>query len=119
MASTLTISLSHQDGYDLEKGELKDVSPSKLFRSALMLHRSMGEFLDVYDIIDYRRLARDARDKFISLQKEIARRQEIIDSLRDVLAEKELRERRISTNNEQNNGLRGVSTEIKNRIDRD
>lgn len=93
---TLTIGLSAQDAQDLEHdNDLKLVSPTKLFRSALALERSKTEFLDVYDILDYRKALRDAQEKFIYLQKEISRRQEIIDSLRDVLANKEIAERRV------------------------
>lgn len=109
---TITVSLSMQDAYDLEKGELQNVSPTAIFRSALGLYRSMGEFMDIYDILDYRRALRSQQDKIMMFQKEIERRQEIIDSLRDVLAQKELNERRVRAPSGQVDGLRGEANAV-------
>ena len=93
MANTITISISDQDLASLK--EDSSLSPSKLFRSAMKLHRSMTEFLDIYDIIDYKLILSDREFKILQFQKEIERRQERIDSLADVLAQKELALRRI------------------------
>ena len=93
MANTITISVSSQDLAELNANP--GLSPSKLFRSAMKLHRAMPEFLEVYDISDFVPHIRLMQDRFQILGKEIQRRQERIDSLQDVLAQKELAERRL------------------------
>lgn len=93
MANTITISVSSQDLAELQANP--SISPSKLFRSAMKLHRAMPEFLEIYDIWDFVLVLRSAQDKFQTFGKEIQRRQERIDSLQDVLAQKELAERRL------------------------
>jgi len=103
MANTITLSISNQDKSDLERD--KSISPSKLFRSAMVLYRSREEFLDIYDILDYKLTLRELQDKISYLGKEIQRRNERIDSLQDVLAQKELGERRLREVVKNDNGL--------------
>lgn len=95
MANTITISVSSQDLAELKANPA--LSPSKLFRSAMKLHRQMPEFLEIYDIADFAPHIRIMQDRFQILGKEIQRRNERIDSLQDVLAQKELTERRLRT----------------------
>lgn len=111
MANTITISLSPQDLQFLEANP--QISPSKLFRSACRLQRSIDEFMDIYDIFDFALRLRENSDKFLNLGKEIQRRQERIDSLQDVLAQKELTERRLRKADEANNGIIGTIAEVE------
>lgn len=92
MANTITISISNQDKQDLQ--QFSSISPSRLFRSAMMLERHKEEFMNINDIFDYRLALLEIMEKVQSLHKEIQRRNERIDSLQDVLAQKELNERR-------------------------
>ena len=103
MANTITISVSPQDLAFLK--ENPSVSPSKLFRSAIKLEKSKNEFVDIYDIWDYCLSLRERGEKFIILSKEIQRGNERIESLQDVLAQKELAERRLRTPEQTNNGF--------------
>ena len=109
MANTITISVSSQDLSELQANP--SISPSKLFRSAMKLQRSIMEFEDIYDIWDFCLKLRESGDKFLILGKEIQRRQERIDSLQDVLAQKELTERRLRKIDEADNRL--ISTIAK------
>lgn len=93
MANTITISVSNQDKAFLE--ENPTLSPSKLFRSAVRLQRNREEFMDIYDIFDFCLKLREISEKISFLQKEIQRRNERIESLQDVLAQKEIGERRV------------------------
>ena len=111
MANTITISITSQDLAFLN--ENPSLSPSKLFRSAMKLERSKEEFMDIYDIWDYCLKIREQGEKFIMLQKEIQRRNERIDSLQDVLAQKELTERRLRKTDETDNRLIGTIAEVE------
>jgi len=93
MANTITLSISPQDAAFLN--ENPSISPTKLFRSAIRLERCREEFMDIYDIWDYVLKLREHSDKFFKLQLEIQRRNERIESLQDVLAQKEITDRRI------------------------
>jgi hypothetical protein len=93
MATTLTISITPQDSYELKNNPA--LSPSKIFRSAMKLHRSMEEFIDLFDIFDFKLALLDKQEKIARMSKEIERRNERIESLTDVLAQKELAERRL------------------------
>lgn len=93
MSNTITISVSSQDIAFLK--ENPQISPSKLFRSACKLEKARDEFLNIYDIWDFCLILRENQDKFLNLSQEIKRRNERIDSLQDVLAQKELNERRL------------------------
>jgi len=110
MANTITLSVSPQDVAELKANP--HISPSKLFRSAMRLHRAMEEFMDIYDIWDFCLKLRENGDKFLTLSKEIQRRQERIDSLQDVLAQKEFTDRRLRKANETDNGLNGATQPI-------
>ena len=103
MANTITLSISKQDQAFLE--ENPTISPTKLFRSAIRLERCREEFMDIYDIWDYVLKLREHSDKFFKLQLEIQRRNERIESLQDVLAQKELNERRIREVKQTDHGL--------------
>lgn len=73
----------------------KNIKKSKLWGEALELHRRMIEFSDVYNIIEFYDLYLDKIKKIERFQKEIVRRNETIEALQDVLANKEVNERRI------------------------
>ena len=103
MSNTITLSISAQDLAFLK--ENPTLSPTKLFRSAMILEKHKEEFMDIYDIVDYKLKLQTIMDKISTLQTEIQRRNERIDSLQDVLAQKELAERRIRKSIEENNGL--------------
>lgn len=92
MATTLTISVSSQDLKDLS--ENPSWSPSKIFRSAMKLQRKLEAF-DCYCLEDYLIKILEMRDKFPILQNEILKREEKIDSLKNVLEEKIVAERRL------------------------
>jgi len=114
MANTLTISVNPADMAFLS--ENPTVSASKLFRSAVRLARNREEFLDIYDIFDYCLSLRERQDKIQHLQKEIQRRNERIESLQDVLAQKEIGERRIRQSAESNNPAQFTIGETEIRI---
>lgn len=114
MANTLTISISPQDAEYLDQNP--GVSPTKLFRSAMRLEKGKEQFMDIYDIYDYNLILREHAAKFLQLQQEIQRRQERIESLQDVLAQKELTERRLRKTSEANNGLIPESSITKDRF---
>lgn len=102
MATTLTISVTSQDLAELKGNPA--LSPSKIFRSAMRLVRSMEEFLDIYDILDFKHQLIDKQEKITRMAREIERRNERIESLTDVLAQKELRDRRLRKTFESNSG---------------
>jgi len=102
MANTITISVTSQDLFDLN--ENFDWSATKIFRSAMKLQRSRQEFLDIFDIWDFKLKILEMENKILMFQKEIERRQERIDSLQDVLAQKELTERRLRKTEQTDNG---------------
>ena len=103
MANTITISVSPQDLAFLK--ENPSISPSKLFRSAIRLEKVKNEFVDIYDISDYCLSLRERGETFLILSKEIQRGNERIESLQDVLAQKELNERRIREVKQTDHGL--------------
>lgn len=103
MANTITISVSSADLAYIE--ENSSISPSKLFRSAVQLHRHREEFIQIYDIWDFCLVLREQQEKFIFLQKEIQRRNERIESMQDVLAQKEINERRIRVAKQETDGI--------------
>jgi len=111
MANTITISVSSQDLAELNANPA--ISPSKLFRSAMKLERARDEFIEIYDIFDFVLKLREQGDRFVTLGKEIQRRQERIDSLQDVLAQKELTERRLRKIDEANHGVIGTIAEVE------
>lgn len=73
----------------------KKVPKSKLFGEAIELHRRMLEFSNLYNIVEYYDLYNEMIRKINVLQKEIERRSSTIEALQDVLARKEINERRI------------------------
>lgn len=105
MGNTITLSVSPADLAYLE--ENPTLSPTKIFRSAIRLDKSRSEFyfLDLFDIYDYAISLREMMEKITILQKEIERRVERIESLQDVLAQKELAERRLYKANKTDNGF--------------
>lgn len=114
MANTITISVSPQDIAFLQ--ENPTLSPSKLFRSAVRLQRNREEFDDIYDIFDFCLKLREIQEKISFLQKEIQRRNERIESLQDVLAQKEIGERRVRATEQKNIGLACGTPEIESGI---
>lgn len=112
MANTLTISISNLDKQFLE--ENKDISPTNLFRQAITLERHRAEFFDVHAIFDYLLALRDRQEKITHLQKEIVRRNERIESLQDVLAQKEYAERRIRKSIQEDHGFVAALATIEN-----
>jgi len=100
MANTLTISVSRQDlAWLEEKDEFNKpknpVSPSVLFRSALRLHRRMDSFSEIYSLDDYIETILRLQNRLMFMQTEILKREEKIDSLKNVLEEKIFAERRL------------------------
>ena len=73
----------------------KNIKKSKLFGEALELHRRMIEFSDIFNIIEFYDLYLVRIKNIERLQKEIERRNETIEALQDVLAQKEVNERRV------------------------
>jgi hypothetical protein len=114
MANTITISVTPQDLQDLEKNP--SWSATKIFRSAMRLQRCREEFLDIYDIYDYLLEVRKREDVIAFLQKEIQRRNERIDSMQDVLAQKELSERRLRKVEQTNNRFEDGNREIESGV---
>jgi Na+/phosphate symporter len=106
MTETITLSLSNQDKMELEQNPF--ISPSKLFRSAMVLERAKSEFMDINDIVDYKLKIKDLMDKISFMSREIERRNERIDSLQDVLAQREIQERRVR-NSIKENSITGIS----------
>lgn len=92
MANTLTISVTTQDLQDLQQNP--SWSASKIFRSAMKLQRKLEAF-DVYSLEEYLMKILEMREKFVFLQNEILKREEKIDSLKNVLEEKIVAERRL------------------------
>ncbi len=93
MGNVISLSISNEDKHFLK--ENPEVSPSKLFRQALKLERFRVELIDVYSIVDYHDKILKFQERFQFLGKEIRIREERIESLQDVLAKKELEQRRI------------------------
>lgn len=112
MSHTLTISVTPQDLAEFKNN--RALSPSKIFRSAMILMRHRNEFFNINDIVDYRLVLLEQQEKIQTLQKEIVLRNERIDSLQDVLAQKELTDRRIRCANEPYNSIRVGAIEVKN-----
>lgn len=111
MTETITLSINPQDAHDLN--EHPDWSASKIFRSAMKLQRSREEFMDIYDICDFKLKISDLQEKIMTLQKEIVRRNERIDSLQDVLAQKELAIGRLRKADQTDNGIIGTIAEVE------
>jgi len=93
MGNIISLSISNEDKHFLK--ENKQISPSKLFRDALKLERFRREFLDIYSITDFHDKVLRFQERFLFLGKEIRTREERIESLQDVLAKKELAQRRV------------------------
>lgn len=92
MGNIISLSVSDRNIHYCKE---KNIKKSKLWAESLELHRRQFEFSDVYSIIDFYDLYL-ARVKVIErLQKEIERRNETIEALQDVLAQKEVNERRV------------------------
>lgn len=102
MANTLTISVSPQDLKDIEQNP--SWSPSKIFRSAMRLQRRMDSFIEIYSLEDYIETILRLQSKMVLMQAEILKREEKIDSLKNVLEEKIIGERRLRTPKESNFG---------------
>lgn len=111
MAETLTISISHQDKTDLDQNP--SWSPSKIFRAAMKLQRKLEAF-DCYCLEDYLVKLLDTRDKFTFFQNEILKREEKIDSLKNVLEEKIVAERRLRETKQSDHRSGQGSSEIEN-----
>lgn len=79
----------------------------------MKLERAREEFMEIYDIWDFCLRMREQGDRFIILGKEIQRRQERIDSLQDVLAQKELSERRLRKIEQAEHGLSPATPETQ------
>ena len=92
MANTLTLSVSEEHKHYLKENQIKK---SELFHDAIRLHRKMKEFLDVQRVFDYYGKIKELHEKIIFFQKEIVRRNETIEALQDVLAQKEINERKV------------------------
>lgn len=102
MANTLTISVSPQDLKDLQ--ENPSWSASKIFRSAMKLQRKMDSFIEIYSLEDYIETILRMQANMVRMQAEILKREEKIDSLKNVLEEKIVGERRLRTPKESNSG---------------
>ncbi len=87
MANIISLSILERDKQYLKE---RVIHKSKLFREACELHRRMGEFSNLYNIIEYYDLYNEMMRKVLILQKEIVRRNETIEALQDVLARKEI-----------------------------
>jgi len=105
MANTLTISVTTQDSHDIKENPAW--SPSKIFRSAMKLHRKLEAF-DLYSLEEYPQKILDLQSKFAFLQNEILKREEKIDSLKNVLEENILAQRRVRKDKQ---GARGAPFE--------
>lgn len=93
MGNIISLSISPQDKAFL--AENKEVSPSKLFRQAITLYKRMPEFINMHTLVDFYSEVLRMQEHISFLGKEILRREERIESLQDVLANKEVAERRI------------------------
>lgn len=93
MANTLTISVSSQDLADLQANP--SWSASKIFRSAMKLQRKMDSFIEIYSLEDYIETILRMQSNNVRMQAEILKREEKIDSLKNVLEEKIVAERRL------------------------
>lgn len=92
MANIISLSVTDRNkAYCKEK----HISKSAIFAQALELHRRMMEFSNLFNIIDFYDVYNIVVGKIERLQKEIQRRNETIEALQDVLAKKEIDERRI------------------------
>lgn len=111
MANTLTISISHQDQQDLK--ENPSWSASKIFRSAMKLQRKMDGFTDIYCLEDYIVKILQQQEKFPVLQSEILKREEKIESLKNVLEEKIVAERRLRKTEQGDSGSGPESGALK------
>lgn len=101
MANTLTISISPQDLHDLKQNPAW--SASKIFRSAMKLQRKLEAF-DLYTLEEYASKILEMQDKFPVLQKEILKREDKIESLKNVLEEEIAAKRRLRKTVESNSG---------------
>lgn len=102
MANTLTISISPQDEKDLKANP--SWSASKIFRSAMVLQRRMDSFVEIYQLEDYIETILRMQSNMVRMQNEILKREEKIDSLKNVLEEKIVAERRLRENKEGDSG---------------
>lgn len=93
MANTLTISISERDLQDLK--ENPSWSPSRIFRSAMNLQRKMDSFMEIFCLEDYLEMILRMQSNFARMQEEIIKREDKIDSLKNVLEEKIVTERRL------------------------
>ena len=92
MATIISISTTEQNKLYCKE---KNISKSKLFADALFLHQKMFEFSHLDRIPQYYSTQEDLIRKIGVLQKEIVRRNETIEALQDVLANKEIEQRRV------------------------
>ena len=92
MANIISLSISDRNKHYCKE---KHIKKSNLFAEALELHRRIIEFGDVYNIIEFYDLYLQRIKNIERLQKEIQRRNETIEALQDVLAQKEVNQRRI------------------------
>jgi len=92
MANIISISVSPENLEYLKKNKVKK---SELFSDAIVMHRGLEDFLDLHRIFDWASSHHDLLRKIGVLQKEIVRRNETIEALQDVLAKKEVEQRRI------------------------
>lgn len=91
MANIISLSVTDRNkAYCTEK----HIGKSALFAHAIELHRRMMEFSNLFNIIDFYDVYLSVVVKIERLQKEIVRRNETIEALQDVLAQKEINERR-------------------------
>lgn len=105
MANTLTISVSPQDLADINANPAW--SPSKIFRSAMKLQRRMDSFIEIYCLEDFIETILRMQTKMAVMQGEILKREEKIDSLKNVLEEKIVGERRLRKAEKGDSGSRG------------
>jgi len=117
MTNTLTISVSPQDLKDLETNP--SWSASKIFRSAMKLQRRMDGFMEVYCLEDYIEMILRMQSRFVVMNQEIMKREEKIDSLKNVLEEKIVAERRLRETKQGNPGSgqeSGIVEELRREI---
>ncbi len=93
MGNIISLSITNEDKAFLKANP--QISPSKLFRNALRVERRRGEFIEIDSILDYPNKILKFQERVAFLGKEILIREERIESLQNVLAQKELSERRI------------------------
>ena len=92
MANIISLSINDRTKAYLKE---KNVRKSSLFQQAVMLYQRMNEFSNLYEIIGFYDEYNEVIRKIQVLQKEIVRRNETIEALQDVLAQKEVNERRV------------------------